>query len=303
MKKISLLSSLALMVSTVVFANTDSLALVELKQRVVLQQQADSIQLVALKGAITELQVEQSKLQKDILKQAETIDGIKEDIQQVDTRLTGVNDSLNASIGNTRVQVKNQAEQTIGLANNLQSKTIWGIVVLCLAFVGSIIICIFLHRKGDNKIESLKKAAEELNGKIVGQLAIEIGELQKIASTVGKASGSNESSDAEVQLIKALADRITFMEMTLYKMDKDVRGHKQLSKAINQMKDNLLANGYELVDMLGKPYHEGMRVIANFTEDENLENGTQIITAIIKPQINYKGIMIQSAQITVSQNS
>ena len=36
MKKISLLSSLALMASTVVFANTDSLALVELKQRVVL---------------------------------------------------------------------------------------------------------------------------------------------------------------------------------------------------------------------------------------------------------------------------
>lgn len=64
MKKISLLSSLALMASTVVFANTDSLALVELKQRVVLQQQADSIQLVALKGAIMELQVEQSKLQR-----------------------------------------------------------------------------------------------------------------------------------------------------------------------------------------------------------------------------------------------
>lgn len=79
MKKISLLSSLALMASTVVFANTDSLALVELKQRVVLQQQADSIQLVALKGAIMELQVEQSKLHKDILKQAETIDSIKED--------------------------------------------------------------------------------------------------------------------------------------------------------------------------------------------------------------------------------
>ena len=45
-----------------------------------------------------------------------------------------------------------------------------------------------------------------------------------------------------------------------------------------------------------------MRVIANFTEDENLENGTQIITAIIKPQINFKGQMIQAAQVTVSQN-
>ncbi len=291
------------MASTVVFANnTDSLALVKLKQRVALQQQADSIQLTTLKGAIMELQDELSKLQKNIINQAKSIDGVKEEVQQIDTRLTGVNDSLNASIGNTHTQVENQAEQTMGLANKLHSKTIWGVVALCLAFVVSIIVCILLHRKGDNKIESLKKAAEELNGKIVGQLSIEIGELQKIASTIGKTSGSNESSDAEVQLIKALADRITFMEMTLYKMDKDVRGHKQLSKAINQMKDNLLANGYELVDMLGKPYHEGMRVIANFTEDENLENGTQIITAIIKPQINFKGQMIQAAQVTVSQN-
>ena len=45
-----------------------------------------------------------------------------------------------------------------------------------------------------------------------------------------------------------------------------------------------------------------MKVTANFIEDENLEQGQQIITGIIKPQINYKGKMIQAAQITVSQN-
>ena len=103
-------------------------------------------------------------------------------------------------------------------------------------------------------------------------------------------------------LIKTLADRITFMEMTLYKMDKGVRGYKQLSKSIIQMKDNLKANGYELVDMLGKTYSDGMKVTANFVEDEELKEGEQIITSIIKPQINYRGVMIQSAQITVSQN-
>ena len=85
-------------------------------------------------------------------------------------------------------------------------------------------------------------------------------------------------------------------------MDPKIRGHKQLSKSISQMKDNLLANGYELVDMLGKPYNDGMKVSANFIEDEDVEHGKQIITGIIKPQINYNGIMIQSAQITVSQN-
>ena len=68
------------------------------------------------------------------------------------------------------------------------------------------------------------------------------------------------------------------------------------------MKDNLKANGYELVDMLGKTYSDGMKVTANFVEDEELKEGEQIITSIIKPQINYRGVMIQSAQITVSQN-
>ena len=92
------------------------------------------------------------------------------------------------------------------------------------------------------------------------------------------------------------------MEMTLFKMDPNVRGHKQLSKSIAQMKNNLLANNYEIVDMLGKPYNDGMKVTASFVEDENLEPGKQIITGIIKPQINYNGTMIQAAQITVSQN-
>ena len=40
----------------------------------------------------------------------------------------------------------------------------------------------------------------------------------------------------------------------------------------------------------------------HFVEDETLEPGKQIITGIIKPQINYNGTMIQAAQITVSQN-
>jgi len=58
----------------------------------------------------------------------------------------------------------------------------------------------------------------------------------------------------------------------------------------------------KIVNMLGKPYNEGMKVVANFVPDDSLEEGKQIITGIIKPQINYRGVMIQAAQITVSQN-
>jgi hypothetical protein len=52
--------------------------------------------------------------------------------------------------------------------------------------------------------------------------------------------------------------------------------------------------------MLNKPYDQGMKVSANFRPDESLKAGEQIITRIIKPQVNYNDIMIQAAQVEVS---
>ena len=43
-----------------------------------------------------------------------------------------------------------------------------------------------------------------------------------------------------------------------------------------------------------------MKAVPNFVTSEDLETGKQIITRIIKPQVNYKNEMIQSAQIEVS---
>lgn len=103
-------------------------------------------------------------------------------------------------------------------------------------------------------------------------------------------------------IVKAIANKLSFMEVTMSKMDRSVRGFKQLAKSISQIKDNLRVYGYEMVDMLGKPYNPGMKLIANFVDDENIPEGQQIITGVVKPQINYRGVMIQSAQITVSQN-
>ena len=83
-------------------------------------------------------------------------------------------------------------------------------------------------------------------------------------------------------------------------MDSKIKGHKNLSMAIKNIKDNYAASGYEIVEMLGKEYNDGMKVIANFIPDEELETGKQIISRIIKPQVNFKGEMIQAAQIEVS---
>ena len=83
-------------------------------------------------------------------------------------------------------------------------------------------------------------------------------------------------------------------------MDSNIKGLKQLTASVKRIQDNFASNGYELVEMLGKEYNEGMKAVPNFIPNEDLEKGQQIITRIIKPQVNYKGEMIQSAQIEVS---
>ena len=133
-------------------------------------------------------------------------------------------------------------------------------------------------------------------------------DLQKIISlcTFAKENESSPLSDADIseqhEIVKIVADRLSFMKVTMSKMDPNIKGFKQLNKSIIQITNNLQATGYEIIDYLGEDYKEGMKVVATFITDENLEEGKRIITGVIKPQINYKGTMIQSAQITVSQN-
>lgn len=269
----------------------------------------DSIKLVRLEQTLRkEIKTRESLktdlvLQKDLIKsQAGVIDSLRSAVDQNARNIKTTADVIGVKIDETNSTLDSKAD-----SSDVKSKTIWGsIIIVLLTLIVSIISFVFgkLLAKRGNELASLSAKADKLNEEIVAHMSKEMTDMQNIAKQISSlASSPIANSDSEQKLITTLADRITFMEMTLYKMDSSVRGHKQLSKSIKQMKDNLHANGYELVDMLGKDYHDGMKVTANFVEDENLPEGKQIITGIIKPQINYQGKMIQSAQITVSHNS
>lgn len=256
-----------------------------------------------MNNVISMLKTENRNLSNELSKKQCEIDSIKNVVLLNSENIKATADELGLQIKETNDFTSKGIED---LSSGLHSKTIWGvvaIVVFAIILIVSIVLAIVFHRKeqkmSDEKIAELKRQSDELNEKILAQLS---DELKEILSTMAKTQTQSSSSEPDHSLVKTLADRITFMEMTLFKMDSSVKGYKQLTKSISQMKDNLRANGYELVDMLGKDYNEGMKVTANFVEDENLDEGKQIITGIIKPQINYNGVMIQAAQITVSQN-
>lgn len=193
--------------------------------------------------------------------------------------------------------------------NMLNNRTLWGgIIIFIIAFLLIAVAYIFFKRiqKGSSTIDDVRKAQEALQAaqskmqedsvKLDNQM------LTLIQQQIAVIPSQSDNNKIDHSLALKVADEIVRIELNLSRMDSSVKGYKQLSKAVERIKNNFLANGYEIIDMLGKPYNEGMKVVANFVPDDTLKEGEQIITGITKPQINYNGQMIQSAQITVSQN-
>lgn len=210
--------------------------------------------------------------------------------------------SMNGKINATNTNVQSNQEM-------LHSRTLWGGGLSLAFFVAIIVVAYKLGKRinsGTSTIADVRKAQEALQAAQIKmqeesvKLDDKLLELfnRQLANSP-KVAGNNNPDHS---LALKVADEIVRIELNMSRMDASIKGYKQLAKAVERIKDNFNANGYEIVDMLGKSYNEGMKVIVNFVADENLEEGRQIITSITKPQINYNGQMIQAAQITVSQN-
>jgi chromosome segregation ATPase len=115
-----------------------------------------------------------------------------------------------------------------------------------------------------------------------------------------KNTEQNEFEDIDHSLALKVADEIVRIQRNLNSMDPEIKGLKQLEFAVDRIQDNFKENGYEMVELLNKPYDQGMKVSAKFKSDNTLKQGEQIITRIIKPQVNFNNVIIQEAQVEVS---
>ena len=241
-------------------------------------------------------------LDDESVKQRGMIDSMQIICRQLANTLSADRKEISGKIRKTNNNV--QANQEM-----LQSRTMWmGImaVVLLIIIIGISYRLAKSINSGDISIGEVRKAQEAFR-KSQTKMQEEYVKLDdkmlelfdRQMSAKPKEVGTDKPDHS---LALKVADEIVRIELNMSRMDSSIKGYKQLAKAVERIKDNFKANGYEIIDMLGLPYNEGMKVTANFVADEELEEGKQIITGITKPQINYNGQMIQAAQITVSQN-
>ena len=291
-------------------------------------QQQDSIlvkEIPTIKSNLLKQQQEIDALAKKLNSQNYTIGKHSQTISSLQTEnknLNISNDSLSQliqtnsqnikTISNelgTKIQETGQKadSQIAELDSNVEKNRLyWIIATLATLLLGGLIYWLLGKRISSSKtdvetqIRNTKASLEEESVKLDNKL-VEVLETQlKLQQETSKSQpvASNEKADHSLAL--KVADEIIRIQKNLSRMDDNTKGLKQLNSSVQRIQDNFASNGYELVDMLGKEHNEGMKVSANFVPSEDLETGKQIITRIIKPQVNFKGEMIQAAQIEVS---
>lgn len=266
-----------------------------------------------IKENIIKVEKENTKLKHDI----ETL-GTKLSIaiSKLDSlkKMTSEN-SLAISKTNTDLALKittteTNANQMISeVDQSLSRTTLWGIIGVLLAIVisGALYWLTSKHQKSDKTdlIDQLSKTKASIEESLVKEFAKQTGLMDEQLHLIEQQKTNaltKANTEPDHSLALKLASEINLIERNISLMDSKTKGLKQLVASVGKLKDNLLANGYEMPELLGKQFHQGMKVIVSSSVlDENLEKDFELITKILIPQVNYNDKMIQTAQIETSR--
>ena len=272
-----------------VLLQANSIALSNLNQQMTAQLDALSAQISETNETtsqrVSELDKAQSKLNQQLMEQREELIG---------------------QISETR-ETANQSVTELDKA--LSKSTLYWIIAVLAVGLLSILTFVFLRKKvTDNQSsinESLASTRRELeteairlDEKLVGVMETQMKIVQEERNT--QPEGQNEEQDHSLAL--KVADEIVRIEKNLERVE-DQKRIKPLTKALERIRANFQANGYEIVSLLNQKYDDRMSLdVINFKTDDSLNDGERIVSRVVKPQVKFNGVLIQRGQVDVSQS-
>ena len=234
----------------------------------------------------------------------QNIDSISKNVQSNTLYIQQTADSLGIKITTTESLSKQKYDE---LGNSLSKSTLYGIIALLFAILISVVVYFFLSKRQKtdkteviDQILKTKTILEEEQIKVYSKIT-EIHQDQ-LSILKQERESTPKGTEPDHSLAKKVAEEMVKMQMNLAHMDTKIRGHRQLTIAVTNVYDNLRANGYEITELLGKPYKDEMNMQASKEPDLSLNPGEQKIIRVIKPEILYNGKNIQRAEVIVAYN-
>ena len=270
----------------------------------------DSIKNLQLQ--ITNLKTDRDTLKSQVTKLQNTIVNVNTALANLET----ISNNNSSAISNTANQLGIQISTTGDSANkridavdsDLSKNSLYGIIgVLLTILISGILYWLLSKRQSSDKtdfiaqLSNTKTSIEESLVKEFGKQTELMDSQLEIIKHQKTELPANSNVEPDHSFALKVASEINLIERNINLMDSKTKGLKQLQASVGKLKDNLSANGYEMPELLGKQFHQGLKVIVTSSiPDENLEKGQEIISKILIPAVMYNDKMIQTAQIEVS---
>lgn len=266
------------------------------------QIKAESLkQQKALISKITE-QDEQHQLQ---------IKTLNDDLKILETKLQDSIKAHTQTVEELNQLNKSTAETTATINDSIATRTIIVLIGLLLA-LGLIATSYLLLRKKQAKstedlssqvklaLDNVRQTEENIVKSDI-QLAdrlhevlIQLKEQAKVTPVV------QQNNEPDHSLPLKLADEIHRMRKRILALPEDTKGLKPLSKSLERLEDELSEQGYEIIDHTGMEFSENLSIQSRFIPSDELEQGQSIISKVVTPQVNFKGVLIRMADVEVS---
>ncbi len=266
------------------------------------QIKAESLkQQKALISKITE-QDEQHQLQ---------IKTLNDDLKILETKLQDSIKAHTQTVEELNQLNKSTAETTATINDSIATRTIIVLIGLLLA-LGLIATSYLLLRKKQAKstedlssqvklaLDNVRQTEENIVksdiqlADCLHEVLIQLKEQAKVTPVV------QQNNEPDHSLPLKLADEIHRMRKRILALPEDTKGLKPLSKSLERLEDELSEQGYEIIDHTGMEFSENLSIQSRFIPSDELEQGQSIISKVVTPQVNFKGVLIRMADVEVS---
>ncbi len=246
--------------------------------------------------AMMQLKKSNVDLRNQIAGQNKEIDTLR---KLIETKEEGIKKNVATVKQETQIQMLN-IDQKIDLRTILW--IVSAIIVLLICATVYIILrkkLTFNSKTFDEQITKTREMMETEGMKLDNKL-MEMLEAQLQLLKNQPIMTQQQESEIDHSLALRVGEEIHRMRKRIANMPEDTKGIGALKNSLMRLEEEFNENGYEIIDLLGKTWNDGLTVDARFVPSDDLKPGEEIITKIIKPQINFKGVLIKAAEIEVS---
>lgn len=275
------------------------------------------------------LNIERSKYDDYRVIEKQKFDSLKNSIRQTNKKLNEFVQTYNKKIDTLTNQQKAIAQiSPVNKVIKYQDFIVWVAIILIMFSI--IFIFIFIKKKLKHRSELVEIQLNETRRNFIEKLnqirnelieqnnqtkkmfllseivnTLPLGKQQKnISGNVSNIEtprllNKSHSKKSDHSVAINLADEIIRMKGKLLEIPEDTSGRDDLLNVVNNVEKEFNDTDYEISDLVGLPYKKDMDLAVNFVLSKEQKPVEQIITKIIKPQILYKGKIIQTAEVEV----